>query len=246
MTEKQNSPAWDVYPIKKVYLHDAEKLENFPTIIKCSDFSRLSDLSGYISTASSKFKEEERKSKKEALDIVKRGKKRIEKLSQAGYQDGYKDGRKKAERQIARKITDFNRKTSLYQAQIESDVVELVTKCIKRIVDTFDDKQIVESFVRDALHKFKPNEALVLWVSPSLFEIYSVALCDISRSHALDVKEDTGLTDSQCRLDNGSVVVDGDAYLQIETIRQVLSHSAVFENMGRKVAGLSGKGVDGE
>jgi flagellar biosynthesis/type III secretory pathway protein FliH len=141
----------------------------------------------------------------------------------------YKTGLERAQLESVRGITELASMADRYMLEYESSLVDVVTESLVQIVSTFDDKTIVLDTIRKAVSTFGPSTNIDLWVSSKMSLLLDAGVKDMLLPTVLSVRVDPELQGSQCRLDNGRMILKGDVSVQVEAVRVAMQHIATSE-----------------
>jgi type III secretion protein L len=161
----------------------------------------------------------------EANRIIARAQEEYEAQKKRGYEDGLEEGRLEA----AAKMMDSVGRSIDYFSALESKMVSLVVKALKRILGEMDDTQRVVGVVRSALSVARNEANVTLRVAPAEAEIAKQKLDEITRPypgiHFLEVVPDSRLASTDCILETQLGVVDAGLETQLAAIEKSLQRS---------------------
>lgn len=204
--------------ITRVALPGSLSKGGLPTVIKKDQFSLLIDASLLLEKAREEGQKIIELAQVEAAEIVAAGKENLEVIEKNSYQDGLK----KAQAEIATRVTELSTMTAQFFNDFESSLVEIVVNSVKQIVERFDDKELVLETVRTAANAVSSSASVSVWVSPGVHSDCSEEIAELVAPASVSLQADPELEGSQCRIDNGRVVIVGDAVAQVAAIRTAL------------------------
>lgn len=179
----------------------------------------------------------ERRARKKANSVVTAASNRAKRIVQkadvdrkAKVAEGYHVGMKDAQKELAVKMTELSAVSSEFMNDIELRIVDIVFSSLSEIINSFDDRVLVEEVVRKSAKEFQSCGAVTLWVSPNLKKEFKVGIEQLVAPASLSIKGDENLEGGQCRIDNGRMVVVGDAIAQVECIKVALKNRISIEN----------------
>lgn len=154
--------------------------------------------------------------------------------SEAAYQRecarGYEDGMAKARLEAAERLLEESGILDAKLREIERDLAQVVTTCVRKLVDTFDDITRAEATVRGALKQMRREKKAELRVSSEQLAHFRAAIGDIIKDfpevELVDVIEDTSLVAPQVILETSIGRVEGDFGRRLAELEEILRTAA--------------------
>lgn len=144
-------------------------------------------------------------------------------------QRGYEEGREEARLEQAEQMIENISQTVDYFARVEGQMVELVMKAVRKIVDDFDDDERVLIAVKGALSVVRNQKQITLRTHPSQVDLVRMRINDVLAAYPgigyLDIVPDQRLKADACILETEIGTVETSLNGQIEALR------AAFEKM---------------
>ncbi len=115
-----------------------------------------------------------------------------------------------------------------YLENMETMVVELVMKALRKIIDDMDDRERVQSVVRKALGYVRSQKRVLLRISPEDAELLRDWLADLHKEFAgigvLDTAVDPHLSRGDCILESELGLIDASLDVQLAGIRKAFAN----------------------
>lgn len=192
-----------------------------PTVIKKELFISLAGVNRLMDSAYEEASSIVAKAHADAEDILANCENTVATLKENARQQGVKE----AQVEVAARMTELSAMTAQFFSDFELNLVEIVTNAVREIIQSFDDKELVLATVRAAANSVNSSTVVSLWVSPEVHSHLSEGIVQLVAPASLSIKPDPVLSGSQCRIDNGRIIVIGDSTAQIEAIRTALKRS---------------------
>lgn len=193
---------------------DNLQLEPGAKIVRAAEFQTLLDADAIIAAAEA-----------EAARIRDEARAEYQREKERGYADGLVEGRL----EMAEKMIDSVGHAVDYFSGLETKVVELVLKALKRILGELDARERVVHVVRTALAVARTQPRVTLRVAPADAEIARERLAEITQPypeiHYVEVVADSRLAPAACILETDMGVIDASLDLQLAAIEKSLARS---------------------
>lgn len=174
--------------------------------------------------------------KKEAVSIKEEARK-------AGYDAGFANGREEGAAQVRTEqqqiILDANAKaqhtletaneeTKAYLKQAEEDITDIALHIVNKILPQhfIDVPQVILPLVREALHKIRDQNEVIVHVAPGCYDMVLMARMEfqsmLEGNATLQVKSDESLSPGDCILESPNGNVDARLATQLELVKKAL------------------------
>ena len=203
------------FPAYKVYFPGSIELGKLPVLIKAEQFRELCASCDLVKEVEEESKRILAQAREEALRIV--GEAEASKCSIEN--DAYESGVERVQMESVQHMASLSSMSSKYMCDYENSLVDIVVESVKKIIYQFDDRELVENTIRKASDEFGPCRFIDLWVSSEMSEQLDSGISDLLSESTLTIRTDSSLSGSQCRLDNGRMVLLGDSSTQVEALR---------------------------
>jgi type III secretion protein L len=161
----------------------------------------------------------------EADRIISEAKTSAESLKEEGYQDGLMEGKM----EMAEQMMDNVANAVEYFAAIESKVINIVMKGVKKVVGTIPSEELIASVVKNALAATRNQKQVTIRVCPEELEVVKKQLDGIITEYPgmtfVDVQADSRLNPGGCILESEMGTVDASVDVQIEAIHRAVTRS---------------------
>lgn len=195
------------------------------TIVKSEQFNHLTVASSIVSDGERTASQIIENANREAKDIISNAE-----ANALGIRDScYKEAVEKATLDSVEQIAEIATMASALISEIEADVVEIVIAGINEIVSGFKDEELVKHVVSKALVQMGSDLKIDLWVSPEIYDLHESGVIDLLGHSVVNVRRDIDLVGSNCRLDNGKIVLVGNSSTQVELIRVALKSTSTLQ-----------------
>jgi len=185
-------------------------------VLRASEFAMLADAEAMLAHASAK-----------ADAIIADAKTAFEQECQRGYAEGIA----KAKMVQAEEMIETVVKTVDYLAQVEQEMVALVTSAVKKIVGDLNDEQRILAVVKNALSVVRNQKQMTLRLHPSQIESVQNHVNELLSAYPgvgyLDIIPDGRLQRDACILESDIGMVEASIEGQV----------AALENAFRKILG---------
>ena len=147
-----------------------------------------------------------------------------EAIFEEASQRGYEDGQEKAKLEMSMQMIDLVGGTVDYLSKVETDIVEVVSLALERILGAFDRDDLMVEVVRNALSKVRNQRQLTLRVAPG--QLANVQgrvteiLTDFPAIVELQVEADARLSETGCILESEIGIIDASLEGQLRTLRK--------------------------
>lgn len=169
----------------------------------------------------------------EAQEIIQQARNEAQRiLSEAvtHYQDertrAYEDGMEQSRQEASEHMIELISRSVDYFASVEDTMVRLVLKSVRKILDDFDDTELVMKLVRNALNAVGGQKRITLRISPeqkdSVEERIHRLLASYPNVGFVDVVADRRLTKGGCVVESEVGVVDASLETQLSALENAL------------------------
>ena len=163
--------------------------------------------------------------KAQAAQIIADANRKAGQLMKEGYEQGLEDGQV----EMAGKMLETIEKHVEYLSAMETQVVKLVIKAIRKVIGDLDQHDLISRVVGRALSVARDQAKAKLRVCPAEVETVRFKLDELLRPYPnlsfVDVISDTRLSPSDCILETDVGVVDASINVQISAIEKTLEKS---------------------
>lgn len=189
-------------------------------IIPAEEFQAVLDAEGIIKQAEAR-----------AAAILEAAEQKYAERKRDGYEDGLREGRL----EMAEKMMDTVASSVDYLSSLEAKVVQIVGKCLKKVLGKIPQEDRVTSVVRNALAVTRNESKVTIRVCPADVETIQSRLSEIMKPYRglnfVDVVPDSRLTTDGCVLETDIGVVDASLDTQLEAIEKSLARSMTSESL---------------
>ena len=159
---------------------------------------------------------------KEAQKIIADAKAAYEAEKARGYQDGSEEGKATQ----AEKMMDTMIESVHYFSAVEAKLVDIVMSATQKILSGYDDIELAEGIVRQALNKVRNESKITLRVCPQHADEVRAHLKEITANYAnigfIDVVADDHIAATACKVETEMGSVDTSVDLQLKALRTAL------------------------
>lgn len=163
--------------------------------------------------------------RQQAEQIVADAQKKYAKEKKRGYEEGLAEGKM----DIAEKMIDAVAKSVEYFSSLESKIVDITSKAVRKIIGEMDGGERIVAIVREALSRVRTQDHVTVRISSESIESVKKRIDEILSEyptiHFLDVEEDTRLEAGGCIIETAIGVVNASLELQLTAIENALSRS---------------------
>lgn len=157
--------------------------------------------------------------RQQAERIVAEAQSAFEQERQRGYQEGQEEARLE---QVEQMIGNISR-TVDYFSKVEGQMVDLVMRAVRKIVDGFDDNERVLIAVKSALSVMRNQKQITLRVNPQQAEIVKSRLNDILAAFPgvgyMDIVPDHRLKADDCIVESDIGMIEASLEGQLQALR---------------------------
>ena len=150
---------------------------------------------------------------------------------------GFQQGKEQASAELANQLLEFSMKMNVAVSNMERQLVDVVVHAVRKIINDFDDTQLVESAVERGMQLVRGSQKLIIRVNPQMYESVSVKLAAVQdTSRHIELVSDAHLKPSDCILESDIGIVNASTEQQLDVITKVLRKS--FPEKMRRPAGM--------
>ena len=183
-------------------------------VIKAHEYTAILDAEAIIADAQER-----------AAQIRREAEEEFEKRRQEGFDAGMVEG----QMEISEKMMDTIAASVDYLSSLESSVVDIVTKSLRKILGDLSPTDRITSVVQNALAMARTQSKVTVRVSPADLESVRSRLDEITTPYPtitfVDVVSDSRLESGGCILETAIGVVDAGVETQLKAIESALSRS---------------------
>lgn len=164
---------------------------------------------------------------------------------------GYEDGQRQAEQHMAERVHDTYVAAADYYAKVETAMIGLVTDAVRNIIGEFEEIDLVQRVVRNALTLVRNQSRVTLRVPPSqqqeLHGRLDELLAGLHGISYVDIVPDGRLTEGDCVLESEVGIIEANLDTQIDALEASLKkYMAVAKRPHAEADADPGSGDAGE
>lgn len=167
----------------------------------------------------------------QAAKIEKEAKKAFKAEKQRGFDEGMMESRIEQSEQMLKMVD----RTINYLAEVENTMADILMSAVKKIIDGFDDKDMVVGLIKSALQYVRNQHEVTVRVPPSQFthvkEKVAEILADYKGVGFINPVSDPRLEKGSCILESKIGVIDASIDIQMEALQRRFS-KLTHETMG--------------
>ena len=205
-------------PVLKINSIGPATLSDGPNVVKNIDFKKIVLGNTRVNEANKKAYEILEDARHKAEDIIEDAKKLAEGIAEKSYQSGIE----RANIDSAVQLGEISKMASVFFDDIEDELVQLILDSVREFVSSFDDREVVQSRVKKAITQMGSELSIELWVSPEVYDLHESGVDGFDYHSMISIRRDSDLTGSNCRIDNGKMVLIADSSVQLDEIRNSL------------------------
>lgn len=137
---------------------------------------------------------------------------------------GYEDGQEKAKLEMSMQMIEVVSGTVDYLSKVETDIIEVVSLALERILGELDQDDLNVRVIRNALSKVRNQRQLTLRVAPGQLANVQGRVTEILADYPaiveLDVEADARLSETGCILESEIGIIDASLEGQLRTLRK--------------------------
>ncbi|MDL2290709.1 HrpE/YscL family type III secretion apparatus protein [Desulfovibrio sp. OttesenSCG-928-F20] len=146
---------------------------------------------------------------------------------------GYADGLAQGKAEMVERMMESLSAGVDYLEKLEGSLVDLVLNSMRKIIDGFDDKELVFGVVRKALSYARSQRRVVLRLCPDEAELVQEELAALQRDFPgiglLDVVGDPRLTKGSCLLESELGIIDAGLDVQLAGIKKAFTQQLLHK-----------------
>ena len=201
---------------------DAVSLAPGVTVLKAAAYGVLMDAQNAQQAANGQAQRiivaaQEQLEKARADGEVLREQKRLE---------GQQQGRQEARAEVAECLSQLNASMQAWIAAVEPNLIELVTRCVKEIIERTDRSALIQESVDRGLAELSSANEIKIKIAPSQAETIRPLLASIADRHGLRatvrLEPDAMLKEGDCIVESPMGVVDLRIDTQLRLIKNAL------------------------
>jgi type III secretion protein L len=139
--------------------------------------------------------------------------------------EGQQQGREEARAEVAETVSKLNASMQAWIAEVEPTLIQLVTRCVKEVVETTDRTAVIKESVDRGLAELSSANEIKIKIAPSQAETIRPLLAEIADRHGLRatvrLEPDAMLKEGDCIVESPMGVVD----LRIDTQLRLLKNA---------------------
>ena len=140
--------------------------------------------------------------------------------------EGQQQGRQEARVEVAECLSQLNASMQAWIAAVEPNLIELVTRCVKEIIERTDRSALIQESVDRGLAELSSANEIKIKISPSQAETIRPVLSAIAERHGLRatvrLEPDAMLKEGDCIVESPMGVVDLRIDTQLRLIKNAL------------------------
>ena len=140
--------------------------------------------------------------------------------------EGQQQGREEARAEVAETISKLNASMQAWIAEVEPTLIQLVTRCVKEVVETTDRSAVIQESVDRGLAELSSANEIKIKIAPSQAESIRPLLAEIADRHGLRatvrLEPDAMLKEGDCIVESPMGVVDLRIDTQLRLIKNAL------------------------
>jgi len=140
--------------------------------------------------------------------------------------EGQQQGRQEARAEVAECLTQLNGSMQTWIAAVEPNLIELVTRCVKEIIERTDRSALIQESVDRGLAELSSANEIKIKIAPSQAETIRPLLTSIADRHGLRatvrLEPDAMLKEGDCIVESPMGVVDLRIDTQLRLIKNAL------------------------
>jgi type III secretion protein L len=140
--------------------------------------------------------------------------------------EGQQQGREEARAEVAETISKLNASMQAWIAEVEPTLIQLVTRCVKEVVETTDRSAVIQESVDRGLAELSSANEIKIKIAPSQAETIRPLLAEIADRHGLRatvrLEPDAMLKEGDCIVESPMGVVDLRIDTQLRLIKNAL------------------------
>ena len=140
--------------------------------------------------------------------------------------EGQQQGREEARAEVAETISKLNASMQAWIAEVEPTLIQLVTRCVKEVVETTDRSAVIKEAVDRGLAELSSANEIKIKIAPSQAESIRPLLAEIADRHGLRatvrLEPDAMLKEGDCIVESPMGVVDLRIDTQLRLIKNAL------------------------
>ncbi len=150
-----------------------------------------------------------------------------ERLQSVERAKGYADGKAAGAKEVSALAIEIAGKVDRYLASVEGDLVKLSLEIVTRVLQDFDDADLVARIARTALADFRKAKAITVRVHPSTEYEVRRALADLLNETGeapppITIEADPALDRRGCILGTDLAVVDASVDVQLAAMAEAM------------------------
>jgi len=143
---------------------------------------------------------------------------------------GHAEGRREAEEQAAARLIDETHLLAGRLQALETEVVNIVIDCVRQILHEYDDRDLAQSLVHNALQRMRSEKTVQLRVPPSRVKDIRASTDQLLREFAeielIDVVADDRLELHRLVVESPTGRIDLDLEQGVERLRSIFQNAA--------------------
>ena len=160
---------------------------------------------------------------KQAIQIEQEAKVAFREEKQRGFDEGMMESRIEQSEQMLKMVD----RTINYLSEVENTMAEILISAVKKIIDGYDDKDMVVGLIKSALQHVRNQHEVTVRVPPSQFshvkEKAAAILADYKGVGFINPVSDPRLEKGSCILESKIGVIDASIDVQMEALKRRFS-----------------------
>lgn len=140
--------------------------------------------------------------------------------------EGQQQGREEARAEVAETLSKLNASMQAWIADVEPTLIQLITRCVKEVVETTDRAAMIKEAVDRGLAELSGANEIKIKIAPTQTEVIRPLLAEIAERHGLRatvrIEPDAMLKEGDCIVESPMGVVDLRIDTQLRLIKNAL------------------------
>ena len=181
--------------------------------------------------------------KKRAGEIVEEARVNFEKEKQRGFDEGMMESKIEQSEQMLKMVD----RTINYLSEVEDTMANILMSAVKKIIEDFDDKQLVTGLIKAALQHVRNEQQVTVRIPPSQFTYVKDQIAAILSEYKgigfINPVSDPRMTQGHCIIESKIGVIDASIDVQMEALKRRFARLSA-ETMGNITKSAESAGED--
>lgn len=200
-------------------IHNDIQLPQGTKVLKAAEYQTISQIASMVDIA-----------RERSDSIIERAKKTFEIEKERGFEEGILKSKIDQSEQMLKMVG----RSINYLAEVEGDMADLLMNAVKKIIDTFDDRELTIGLIRSALQHVRNERQVSVRVPPGHYTFVKEKVAEILADYKgigfINPVSDPRLDSGSCILESKIGVVDASIDIQLDALKRrfaVISAEAV-------------------